>query len=328
MPSLPTRFLSYTKTFTLILWVIKTMLISSAYQSNLILNPIQSEHLSCKVHSFSVTFYSRIPTRCYLSMLRLNNKYSSGIMRNDLYHKSLGIITSHPRTSELYKATLPYKIPHFIGVPILKNFIFSKLVLLSLVMFTKYLTAPFITLAIELNPNQFLTSVSSVYPTKIPEIIKKYIQQNMFNDDIFDPFESAYREAINDGNTGTHSLDLYLTASAAIGKDALTLTSSPMHNSSILRREYRLFHAISSLVDYLHRNHRISKNMSYIVIFGTGLIIPIMLIGIIFLTFSFSQRAMTERMAVERYGESVLDATELKNIFNEHDAIQRNNTVI
>lgn len=315
-------------TFIVILSIIFSALFTSALQTSFNVYPTLSELSSKKICSFSDTYYSRVSMRQQLNMTPSHYIYISRVIGNPLYSKSLGMITLKKNHPEIYPPTSAFKFSLLILGAKNKILQILRILLASSLMFISHMTGPLKTPAKVLTSNPLLTSASSVCPKKIPLLIEKYIQQNMFNDDVFDPFESAYREAIHDGNTGSHSLDLYLTASTALGKDVRSFISSPMFNPPLLKREYRVFRALSKSVDYLHSHYGISRNMSYLVIFGTGAISPILFIGMALLTFSFSQRAMTERMAVERYGESVLDATELTNDCEDDDSNQRNNTMI
>jgi len=56
---------------------------------------------------------------------------------------------------------------------------------------------------------------------------------------------------------------------------------------------------------------KIPKSFIVPVLFLVGGGIPVVLALAALMSFSYNQKAMTERMAVERYGESVLDAEEV-----------------
>jgi len=55
--------------------------------------------------------------------------------------------------------------------------------------------------------------------TSIERIVDGYVQDNMFNDDRYDPIESAYREAVQDRASGEHQQALSQTVSTVLGEN-------------------------------------------------------------------------------------------------------------
>ena len=157
-----------------------------------------------------------------------------------------------------------------------------------------------------------VVSKSQKAQQQLDKIIHKYVKENMFNDDKFDPFESAYRETISDSNTGEYPSLLSNTASSALGRKGLTApTSGAASGKTDYEAEGKIIKAVMKTVDALHLKTGISKSVLNLVLVGVGVGGSVIGLCLGLMGFSNSQKAMTEKMAVERYGESVLSAQEV-----------------
>jgi hypothetical protein len=143
--------------------------------------------------------------------------------------------------------------------------------------------------------------------SKVEKIVEEYIKRHMFNDDEYDPLESTYRETILDAKSGEYPSKLSAAASEASGKKLSGPTASTSLNK---RSEGTAIMKILRLVDTIQDKTGLSKGVIIPILFLVGCGIPIVLALGGLMSFSYNQKAMTERMAIERYGESVLDAEE------------------
>ncbi len=155
-----------------------------------------------------------------------------------------------------------------------------------------------------------ITASSSSSRQKLDSIVDNYIQTHMFNDDLYDPIESTYRETIADSTgASTYPSQLSSTTSSVLGKKALQLQQA---NAAVEKGEGQAIKFVLRLVDTIHTKFGVPRPYIVPALFLVGFGIPTVLVLGLLMSFSINQKAMTERMAVERYGESVLDAEELK----------------
>ncbi len=143
--------------------------------------------------------------------------------------------------------------------------------------------------------------------TKVDKIIDEYVRKHMFNDDLYDPIESTYRETIQDSVTNAYPSKLSSATQSVLGKKFTRAVGS----SSGVAQDGQSIKFILKLVDTIHVKFGVPKPFivpALFLVFGG---IPCVLVLAGLMSFSYNQKAMTERMAVERYGESVLDAEEL-----------------
>ncbi len=155
-----------------------------------------------------------------------------------------------------------------------------------------------------------ITASSSSSRQKLDAIVDNYVQTHMFNDDLYDPIESTYRETIADSTgASTYPSQLSSTTSSVLGKKALQLQQA---NAAVEKGEGQAIKFVLRLVDTIHTKFGVPRPYIVPALFLVGFGIPTVLVLALLMSFSINQKAMTERMAVERYGESVLDAEELK----------------
>ena len=151
-------------------------------------------------------------------------------------------------------------------------------------------------------------------------MIDQYVQEHMWEDDAFDPMESAYREIVNDSTTGDYPAQLSKAASAALGegkaKSIIKTPTSRKAPSSKTESEPKNFsdkvvQLITRSVVTLNERFGVPKPLGALLVSTVVLIMPFVVVLSYFISYSTSQKAMTEQLAIDRYGESVLDAREL-----------------
>ncbi len=142
---------------------------------------------------------------------------------------------------------------------------------------------------------------------RLDKMIDNYVQKHMFDDDQFDPLESTYREIITDSKSRAYPNALSSIASNLGATQTAATSESTEKNVS----NDGIMKAMLKLVNSLEDKYNIPRSILVPVLALACFGIPSFVIGMVALSFSFAQRGMTERMAIERYGESVLDAEEV-----------------
>jgi hypothetical protein len=71
---------------------------------------------------------------------------------------------------------------------------------------------------------------SNLFSKSIDEIVTGYVKHHMFDDDVYDPVESTYREALADQTQGTYPRSLSEVASSVFGQGGVKTVAKP--NSS------------------------------------------------------------------------------------------------
>uniref|UniRef100_A0A7S3QBF3 Uncharacterized protein n=1 Tax=Chaetoceros debilis TaxID=122233 RepID=A0A7S3QBF3_9STRA len=158
-------------------------------------------------------------------------------------------------------------------------------------------------------------------------IIDNYIKEHMFNDDIYDPVESTYRETIADATgSSDHPGEITAITSGVLGKKALQQLSREAGEgagagSGGMQKggDGQAIKFVLQLVETLHTKFGVPRPYIVPALFLVGFGIPCVLALAGLMSFSYNQKAMTERMAMDRYGESVLDAEERKVVVEDDD---------
>jgi len=150
-------------------------------------------------------------------------------------------------------------------------------------------------------------SGSPTTTSTMDKIVQQYVQRHMFQDDMYDPVESTYREIIHDATTQRqYSKSLTSTLGSILGKK--TVAESTRESTS---SDGQVIKFLLKLVDTIQEKSGLSKSVIIPALFFVGGGIPVVMILAALMSFSYSQKAMTERMAIQRYGESVLEAEEM-----------------
>jgi hypothetical protein len=137
-------------------------------------------------------------------------------------------------------------------------------------------------------------------------MVEKYLRKYMFQDDVYDSFESTYREVFSDATSGQYPSALADTASFAMGRTKDVQQALKIRTST----DKVLFSKISVIQDMLLNRYGISKAVSRPILFVFGILVPLFSLFFLATTFALNQKVMTERMAIKRYGESILSAEE------------------
>jgi hypothetical protein len=137
--------------------------------------------------------------------------------------------------------------------------------------------------------------VNRVIPkgASLDKIVDRYVKDHMFDDDVYDPVESAYREAYEDVTTGKYPRALNEVASSLLGSD-VTKSEKPSENVviSILTNGSKGMQSLG-----------LSAVAANVVVYATTLVgaPSFILLGI--LSYANMQKRMRIRQNKKRYGE-------------------------
>jgi hypothetical protein len=127
----------------------------------------------------------------------------------------------------------------------------------------------------------------------LDRIVDRYVKDHMFDDDVYDPVESAYREAYEDVTTGKYPRALNEVASSLLGSD-VTKSEKPLENVviSFLTNGAKGLQSLG-----------LSALAANVVVYGTTLVgaPSFVLLGI--LSYANMQKRMRIRQNKKRYGE-------------------------
>ncbi|CAJ1961089.1 unnamed protein product [Cylindrotheca closterium] len=65
------------------------------------------------------------------------------------------------------------------------------------------------------------TQPSAPISSSLDKIVDRYVQHHMFDDDVYDPIESTYREAMNDNSKGSHPKKINEITAEVFGQDVV-----------------------------------------------------------------------------------------------------------
>ena len=66
----------------------------------------------------------------------------------------------------------------------------------------------------------------NIIPSTLDKIVDRYIKNHMFDDDVYDPVESTYREAVTDKIDGSHPRSISEIATSVLGQDGVRAEKS------------------------------------------------------------------------------------------------------
>jgi hypothetical protein len=138
--------------------------------------------------------------------------------------------------------------------------------------------------------------ISRVIPkgASLDKIVDRYVKDHMFDDDIYDPVESAYREAYEDVTTGKYPRALNEVASSLLGSDVTKSEKTTSEN---------LFISFLTNGSKGLQSLGLSATAANVVVYATTLVgaPSFILLGI--LSYANMQKRMRIRQNKKRYGE-------------------------
>jgi len=143
---------------------------------------------------------------------------------------------------------------------------------------------------------------------ELDDMVQAYVEQHMFDDDVYNPVESAYREAYQDAATSNYPKALSATASHVLG-ETITMTSeveaelAPPSTGSAILATYTKSSAL------LTKLFGLSKSTADLAVVGLFLA-SMPFLGLLALTYGNLSRRKINRDQVKNYGSvQTTDAT-------------------
>jgi len=143
---------------------------------------------------------------------------------------------------------------------------------------------------------------SNVFSSSLDQMVDKYVKERMFDDDIYDPVESIYREAMDDRLKGSHPKDLKEITSSVLGQNVIKadMKASGTGFSGVLMKTVSFLRKQG-----LSEMQAIALMTSFFVI---G--VPALFFGTLMQIATQNKRSMN-RLMKKRYGETyTVDASE------------------
>lgn len=142
----------------------------------------------------------------------------------------------------------------------------------------------------------------NIFSSSLEQITDKYVKSHMFDDDVYDPVESLYREAMDDRIKGAYPKDLKETASSVLGQNVIKAdkkTAGAGFSATLMKS-----------VGFL-RKQGLSEMQAIAVVSGFFVIgIPAVAVYLVMQIATQNKRSMNKLMK-DRYGKSyTVDATE------------------
>jgi len=149
-----------------------------------------------------------------------------------------------------------------------------------------------------------VVSRNNIFSSSLDQIVDGYVKGHMFDDDVYDPVESIYREAMDDRLKGTYPKDLKETTSSVLGQNVIKAEkkASGTGFSGVLMK------AVSFL-----RKQGLSEMQAIALLTGTFVLgAPTLIFSALMQVVTQNKRSMN-RLMKERYGETyTVDASEKK----------------
>ncbi|GAX18974.1 hypothetical protein FisN_8Hh195 [Fistulifera solaris] len=156
-------------------------------------------------------------------------------------------------------------------------------------------------------PSAVLESILEKTSPSLDTIIDRYVKEHMFNDDTYDPIESAYREAYDDAVHGTYPQALREVTGVGAASTETPTNSNPVSN---VLSKIDLGAMLTSMLTFIKNKLQLNETSAIMVlaaIFVVGGPFAFLFTGMVI--GGMSKRNMN-RLMKKRYGDSyTLDAT-------------------
>ncbi|KAL3915065.1 MAG: hypothetical protein SGILL_005819, partial [Bacillariaceae sp.] len=133
------------------------------------------------------------------------------------------------------------------------------------------------------------------------QIVDSYVKDHMFDDDVYDPVESVYREAMDDRIQGTYPKVMKEVTSSVLGQDVMKAEKAASGSS--------IGASLVKVVGFM-RQKGLSETQAIAVLAGTLVVgVPSVGFAVLMMVGAQNKRSMN-RLMKKRYGETyTVDAT-------------------
>ena len=149
-----------------------------------------------------------------------------------------------------------------------------------------------------------VVSRNNIFSSSLDQIVDGYVKGHMFDDDVYDPVESIYREAMDDRLKGTYPKDLKETTSSVLGQNVIKAEKKASGTG--------FGGALMKTVNFLRRQG-LSEMQAIALFTGTFVIgVPLLILGAI-AYIAILNKSQVNKLMKQRYGEGyTVDASEKK----------------
>jgi hypothetical protein len=136
----------------------------------------------------------------------------------------------------------------------------------------------------------------------LDQIVQDYVQDRMFDDDVYDPVESIYRETIDDNIKGTHPKALKEITSTVLGRDVVKAQTKASAGSAVAN-------ALNKVIAVL-RNRGLSEAQAIALLTGSVFLgVPYLILNVV-LALAYQNKHSITNVMKKRYGDAyTVDAT-------------------
>jgi len=180
--------------------------------------------------------------------------------------------------------------------------------------------------AAPIQTTSLLSKLNPFQSRSASQLIDRYVRERLFADDVYDPVESAYREAFTDypssvGQRGAYPTVLAETAASALGKkDGTSLITNHRGTSldnSASSSAGGITTTLMKLSDILQYKLNVSSSVSYYII-AAGLLTGCTVVpGILGMSYQVFQRMGIDRSEMKMYGKITDIAANAKKVTEE-----------
>jgi len=161
------------------------------------------------------------------------------------------------------------------------------------------------------------STATAASKARLDQMVDRYVKKHMFADDAYDPFESAYREAHADQTSSSYPEVLTDAAAEILGKKEVAKKTAETSADGAFDAALAKLNKFS---DFLERKYGINKQLSMSSVFISIFTVPAFAIMVGATVFGNRQKEMTDRMAEQRYGKSMMDVSASERVDDDIDA--------
>jgi hypothetical protein len=156
--------------------------------------------------------------------------------------------------------------------------------------------------------NPVIERLTQAVSPSLDNMVNRYVKDHMFDDDVYDPVESIYREAVDDAASGKYPVALREIASSSLGGDAGGSMSRGDRDGNTAGAS--IANLLTGAIAALQKRAGLSQQAAILVLAGTFVVAgPMMGLFGMMMIGGVSKRNMNKVMK-QRYGDTyTVDAT-------------------
>ena len=148
-------------------------------------------------------------------------------------------------------------------------------------------------------PQQPPTPQHRLWSTSLDEMVDRYVKDHMFDDDVYDPVESAYRETYDDITYGSYPTKLKDITASVLGKSAMTAVDGSSETSN----DNKVIAVFLRASQVLTKTFGLSETLAQVVLAVTAFAGSFFSFVAVFGGISFVLKQNLKRELKKRYGE-------------------------